>query len=332
MQAFEELHLARYLAAKVSVDDRALNARVWSALADGVRAAAALAPPAILEVGAGIGTMVERLVARGALGSAVYTALDLLPANLAAARTRLPAALASHGFTLRDQDDDRLVLARGDDRLEVVLVCADAAEWLAAEPVCSFDVVLAHAVLDVVDVEALLPLVASRLRPGGLAHASLCFDGVTALEPAVDAALDARIEAQYHATMDARRRADSPSGDSRSGRHLLTQLRRCGLEPVEAGGADWVVFAGADGYRGDEAFFLHYLVDVVSGALAAAPGDGPAPITPAELRGWTAARHAQIDRGELVWIAHNLDVLARAAGSTGPAARVAGATETIRGA
>jgi hypothetical protein len=44
-------------------------------------------------------------------------------------------------------------------------------------------------------------------------------------------------------------------------------------------------------------------------------------LAPAEVGAWTAARHAQIERGELVWISHNLDVLARAPrGDTAPLA------------
>jgi hypothetical protein len=87
---------------------------------------------------------------------------------------------------------------------------------------------------------------------------------------------------------------------------------------VAAGGADWVVFAEPPGagqarrYPDDEAFFLHYLVDVVGGAL-----DGDAAFAPGEVTTWVARRHAQVDRGELVWIAHNLDVLARAGGDGG---------------
>jgi hypothetical protein len=34
-------------------------------------------------------------------------------------------------------------------------------------------------------------------------------------------------------------------------------------------------------------------------------------LDPARFAAWIAERHAQIDRGELVYIAHQLDVLAR---------------------
>ena len=55
--------LLRYLAAKRSVDDRALNWQVWQHLVAALPRATPQQPLRILEVGAGIGSMVERLVA-----------------------------------------------------------------------------------------------------------------------------------------------------------------------------------------------------------------------------------------------------------------------------
>ena len=55
--------LMRYLAAKKSVDDRALNGQVWQHLVAALPRATPQLPLRILEVGAGIGSMVERLLA-----------------------------------------------------------------------------------------------------------------------------------------------------------------------------------------------------------------------------------------------------------------------------
>ena len=67
----------RYLAAKRSVDDRALNRHVWQTLAEALGAAApADRPLRVLEVGAGIGTMVERCIEWGLFTRAEYTAVD----------------------------------------------------------------------------------------------------------------------------------------------------------------------------------------------------------------------------------------------------------------
>src|SRR5262245_10469823 len=74
---------ARYLTAKKSVDDRALNQSVWQSLLAALPHATPEQPLQILEVGAGLGTMVERLVASPKLTHATYTAIDLEPALIA---------------------------------------------------------------------------------------------------------------------------------------------------------------------------------------------------------------------------------------------------------
>src|ERR1700731_5034539 len=63
---------ARYLAAKTTVDDRALNRHVLAELRRLMPAGA----PRVLEVGAGLGTMVARLIDWGVVGAGEYTLLD----------------------------------------------------------------------------------------------------------------------------------------------------------------------------------------------------------------------------------------------------------------
>ena len=63
---------ARYLAAKTTVDDRALNRPVLAELRRLLPAGA----PRVLEIGAGLGTMVARLTDWGAVGASEYILLD----------------------------------------------------------------------------------------------------------------------------------------------------------------------------------------------------------------------------------------------------------------
>ena len=63
---------ARYLAAKTTVDDRALNRHVLAELRRLMPAGA----PRVLEVGAGLGTMVARLLDWGVVGAGEYILLD----------------------------------------------------------------------------------------------------------------------------------------------------------------------------------------------------------------------------------------------------------------
>jgi hypothetical protein len=101
-------------------------------------------------------------------------------------------------------------------------------------------------------------------------------------------------------------RDGKPCGDSRAGRRLFAHLRTAGVDVLAAGSSDWVVFAGANGYPADEAYFLHDIINTIGTALTGHPR-----LDAERLRTWEAQRHAQIDQCALVYIAHQLDVLGR---------------------
>lgn len=282
-----------YLAAKRSVDDRALNRPVWDALHQAVTATRRQhqQPYQVLELAAGIGTMAERVLDWGLFtappGPVHYTAIDALPANIAAAQQRLHHL--PDWFTLRLQTAD------------VFDFCTRPQET------GRYDLLIAHAFLDLLDIPAALPRLRKLLRPGGLFYFTINFDGVTSLQPALDTA-DAAIEAAYHRTMDERITAGQPSGDSRTGRHLFGHLAAAGYQVQAAGSSDWVVHPVAGVYPADEAYFLHFIVHTMYGALQNDPAVANTPGS-AAFEHWIAARHAQIERGELIYIAHQLDFM-----------------------
>ena len=127
------------------------------------------------------------------------------------------------------------------------------------------------------------------------------FDGVTSLEPVIDATLDEQIERLYHQSMDTR----PTGGDSQSGRHLFKHLRNAGAEILAAGASDWVVHALNGKYMDDEEYFLHFILHFFEESLTGKPG-----LDAAAFSDWLAKRHIQIERGELVYIAHQMDFLA----------------------
>jgi SAM-dependent methyltransferase len=292
----------RYLAAKKSVDDRALNRRVFESLVQALPASTPERPLRLLEVGAGIGTMIERLVDWGLLIQAEYTAIDAEAANIAYARERLPNWAHKNGYQA-SLSGERLRLQPAGKRIEVLLRDVDLFDFIRQKDEQeTWDVIIAHAFLDLMDVPRTLPGLFSLVRPGGLIYFTLNFDGGTIIEPAVDAPLENLIQSLYHRTMDERLTAGKPSGDSRTGRHMFLQLRAAGAQLLAAGSSDWVVFAGENGYPADEAFFLHFIIDTIGDALK-----GHRELDPARFSRWIAARHAQIEQGELVFIAHQLD-------------------------
>lgn len=273
---------ARYLSAKKTVDDRALNGHVWHIFTANLPAAR---PLRVLEVGAGIGTMIERLAERAALPQEVqYTAVDLDAANIRAAQARSHLLPSTWSIDFAAED--------------VFAFAASAAR--------RWDVLIAHAFLDLVALDSALPLLLDLLEPDGLFYFTINFDGETILQPVIDAAFDARVLDLYHRTMDERLVDGRPSGHSRTGRRLFAQLPAAGGEILAAGSSDWVVYAGPDGYPADEAAFLHFIIDTIAGALHGHPE-----LERHLFAAWIAQRHAQIAAGTLVYIAHQLDFCGR---------------------
>jgi predicted O-methyltransferase YrrM len=304
---------ARYLSAKKSVDDRALNQYVWQSLVAALPCATPEQPLHILEVGAGLGTMVERLVASRILTHATYTAIDLEPTLIAEARYRLPQWAAAQGLQVQQDSQGQIRMQRPGQDIRVETEAIDLVRFVAREQgQRTWDLLIAQALLDLVHVPTTLPALLSLLRPGGLLYCPITFDGGTVFQPEIDPEFDAAIEAGYHQTMDRRLIAGKPSGDSRTGRHLFPHLRAAGAEVLAAGSSDWVVFAGPHGYSADEAYFLHFIIHTMHTALAGHPG-----LDAERFTAWITQRHAQVEQGTLVYIAHQLDLLGRVSAPLG---------------
>ena len=158
---------ARYLAAKRTVDDRALNRHVLGALRERLPADGSLR---VVEVGAGIGTMIERAWEWELLpAQADYTAIDADAQILEAARGRLRQWATDRGVSCREAGG-ALLLGQAGRRLAVRLEAADAFEFAAREDAEPRDLLIAHAFLDLVDVPHALSPLLGLLAPGGLAY------------------------------------------------------------------------------------------------------------------------------------------------------------------
>jgi len=304
MTCFDEasmsLGYARYLAAKATVDDRALNRHV---LAEFRRLMPAGAPQ-VLEVGAGLGTMVARLMDWGAVGAGEYVLLDADRQLLDCSRRWLRDWAAGRGLRSDLLPDGLRV---GD--LRVRLLHAELGSYLETAHGASADVLIANAVLDLVDVPAVLPGLLRLLVPGGVYWFTINYDGESVFAPGHPH--DNQIMQAYHRDMDERIRHGRPAGESRTGRRLFHRLRAAGAPPLAAGSSDWVVSAGPDGnYPADEAYFLRSILNTIQNALRSRQDW----VEPADLASWLAVRGRQLAAGELVYIAHQLDFVGRSPG------------------
>jgi SAM-dependent methyltransferase len=298
-------NLLRYLSCKKTVDDRALNRSVIERLRSelATRAAGTLR---VLEVGGGLGNMVARLIDWGLLARAEYSLLDVDRSLLDDARTWLQGWSRDRGWSAAAEGDRLRIEGDGDIEVKVHFVQAEIGEFVAEAPrLPRADLLVANAVLDLVEVPRLLPRLFELAIPQGIYWFSVNYDGETIFQP--EHPDDERFMRLYNRSMDQRVRYGRPAGESRTGRHLFGHLRAAGASIVAAGSSDWVVHpADRGGYPGDEAHFLHLIIDTIAEALAACPEvDRPV------LASWVTLRHQQIDRTELVYLAHQLDFMGR---------------------
>jgi hypothetical protein len=288
-----EYSFPRYLLSKQSVDDRALNKDVFNAL----KSHLPQKPLRIIEVGAGIGTMVKRLVSWDVIRNAEYVLVDEMPENIVHAQAWIPQWAQETGLSVERSAEHHIRIFDTTRDVNIQLVQADVFDFIQNNKTPA-DLLIAHAFLD------LLPMPESLTKlltlTNGLAWLTLNFDGVTTLEPTIDAALDTHIERLYHKTMDER----CTGGSSKSGRQLFTHIRQAGAEILAAGASDWVVHGTSGKYPQDEAYFLHFILHFFEESLK-----GNAELNEDVFAEWLRKRHEQIERGELVYVAHQLDFL-----------------------
>lgn len=293
----------RYLAAKKSVDDRALNQHVWKALSSELKQKSQTAAQHILEVGAGIGTMIERAIEWDLVSNAKYIAIDEQPEILETARLNLANFAAQNDLEYIPGSEEWISLRSKQKNLEIKLYANDLYEYqMALNEAEQYDLVIAHAFLDLVDITRALPVIFSMLRSSSLYYFSLNYDGLTILEPSFDPELDELIIKLYNSSMDQRLIDGKPSGDSRTGRRLYRHLYKNGATILEIGASDWVVYPYQNRYPADQAYFLHFLIHTIHKSLEVSEQ-----LDQKDFTRWVNTRHEQIERGELVFIAHQLD-------------------------
>jgi SAM-dependent methyltransferase len=272
----------RYLVAKRTVDARAFNMHVWEALETAL--AAFPRPLRVLELGAGVGSMAVRFLERGLLRNADYTLVDQVPENLTVAEDSLKAA------------DPKLTRFR--------FVSKDIYSFLESKRNETWDLLIGHALLDLLDIKSAIPRLLASLSPGGVFYFPINYDGLSTFQPEVDTDFETKLMAAYHRTMDERVINGKASGDSQTGRHLLTALPAAGGQVMAAGSSDWVVRRQGPTYPADEAYFLECILLTIEGALKDFPG-----LDQNKLNEWMKVRRAQLANSELTFIAHQLDVV-----------------------
>ena len=259
-----------------------------------------------MEVGAGIGTMLERLTRWQILPDVCYLAIDLDPANIKEARRLLPIWSSAMGLEMTETPSGGELSAKdGSRHIAVDFDAIDIYDWIAGQgenkPV---DLLIAHAFMDLVDASRALAALRSVVKKDGLLYLTSNFDGITILEPPsiphwtgisspfiMTAWISVWSTACFRAT-------------AKPAAVFFPACLNRAFRLLAAGSSDWVVFPAAGRYPGDEAYFLHYIIGLIETTLK-----HHASLEAGSFRRWIAERRSQIEQGKVVLIVHQLDFL-----------------------
>jgi hypothetical protein len=285
----------RYLLAKQTVDDRALNKDVINALRHHLPSK----PVSIIEVGAGIGTMLKRLVEWNLFCSGEYVLVDSMQENITYAWDWIPSWAAEACLSVETIGMNQLHLCDRTRDIQIRFQCADVFDFVKANQTPA-NILIAHAFLDLLPMPESLKSLFTLTK--GLAWLTINFDGKSSLLPAIAPTLDEKIEQLYHESMDVR----PTGGDSQMGRKMFEYLHIVNAEILAAGASDWVVYAKNGSYPADEKYFLQFILHFFESSLKDCEE-----LETDTFKQWLKRRQEQIDCGDLIYIAHQIDFLVR---------------------
>jgi SAM-dependent methyltransferase len=290
---------ADYLTAKFALDERSLNGEVRQAY---LEALGGLPQIECLDVGAGTGATLRRLLNSGLKAPLSVTALDRDPGLMDIARR--DAAGWLRALDLEPRMADGVIQTQGELLTAIRFVHGELNHY---RPDRLYNVITAHAFLDLTPLREALRLFAGWLHPTGYLYASINYDGETALWPVyADAAFEARLLEHYNQTMERRRADGYATGGAYCGRRLHDLLPEYGFEILVHGCSDWNISPAQGEYRDCDAVCVEALLNMIR-----EEGQGSGLFAQDKLDCWHEDRMRLLLQGLLEMQIHHLDLLAR---------------------
>ena len=182
----------------------------------------------------------------------------------------------------------------------------DLFSYAETRTVPMYDALVSQAVFDLLPLRTTLDTLQPFVTDGGLWYLPIHFDGVTAFEPPIEPDLDEQIERLYHRSMQSDGAGDEGVAGAHTGRRLLSTLPETGATLLEVASSDWIVHPSGGSYPSDEAYFLYHILHFVEEELSGHPD-----LDSAVFNSWMQKRREQIASGTMIYVAHQLDILAR---------------------
>ena len=307
--------LSRYLKAKQTVDERALNRRVEERFYTELEhlASSKNGPIAIVDLGAGLGPTAQRLVRaidNTKARSITYHLVDQSSALLREARTRLQDWMKGKGFDVLESPN-QIHCLQEDQSITFQFHATEALQYLRSQSTGQFDSVIAQSFVDLVNIPQTLSLLEKTIRKGGISYFPLTFDGQTRFLPERSGSPSEEVIEYYHESMDGDTDNGS-TGGAQAGGQLLEGIPEIGAF-LAVGSSDWLVYPQKDiGYEGEESYFLYHILRFVERELSSDPR-----LSTDTLSEWITDKREDVANERLIYQASQLDVLARVGDSSG---------------
>ncbi|MDX2496228.1 MAG: class I SAM-dependent methyltransferase [Desulfuromusa sp.] len=293
----ETFDYPEYLAIKQAIDDRSLNQSVWQALAASLKSQVGSHGFKILEIGAGTGSMIIRLLDAGLLDHCQYFAVELEPGFARVAENELSVWAGAHGYRMAVIGLSSWVLKKNEQVIEIQWITADILEIPSDFDSGYFDLLIGHAIIDLLPVPECMPGLLNLVQPRGSYYFSLNFAGVTSFSPSHSR--DFEITEAYHRDMD-KRFPGIAWRASQTGQVMGSWLKEQGHLVVAEGDSNWQLSSAPTPSAADNRF-IGNILDTMAKALAGLDG----------LEDWLRLRRQQAASGNLLFFAANCDYFGR---------------------
>jgi hypothetical protein len=293
----ETFDYPEYLAIKQAIDNRSLAQNVWQTMATWLQQNTRKPDFRILEIGAGTGSMIIRLLDAGLLNHCQYFAVELEPDFARVAEHELALWAGDNGYSMKAKGPYEWALEKHDKFIKISWITDDILNLTSCFDDGYFDLMIGHAVVDLLPVPECLPGLLKLVKPEGGYYFSLNFAGVTSFAPPHPR--DLEITAAYHRDMDSR----FPGLDwraSQTGQELGRWLEEQGHPVLADGDSNWLLSSVSEP-QAVENRFIENILATMEKALAGKEG----------LADWLALRRQQADAGELSFFAANRDYFGR---------------------
>lgn len=296
--------IRNYFEERVSTDSDGVNQKIFGYLSSYVKK---IESPVILDIGAGTGAVIRRMVKSAEIANPVFYGLDASRDLLDEARRQIAPLLERMGFAVKG--GDQVIIATKDKRsVDVHLVTGDFFDekLQASLEKLPLSGITTHAFLDLVPIEPTVAIVARLLKKGGFFYSSINYNGATELFPFFeDRSFEERLLSTYNRSMDERRVDSQPAGGSRAGGLLYGAVADHGFKIAGFGSSDWSIFPWNGSYTPTEENFLNSLLLTIY-----EEGLRHSELDRYSLAAWYATRSESVEQKALALLTHQTDLLA----------------------